>query len=246
MGVYIGMYLKPHRTTQARWEAVYEEALLLAGKLDLQDGIVDQYPEVRESDLSDGTVGFYIHRMGTNPKSRVESICIRRNLSYYLGQAGPDSRGDVLFAPHSDTLGKAGFDCRSGVVTVFWSKTLSKEIHIAILALACLFADRLPDAVTIGCDIDLNQCREAVELANHYLENKIKTPVICRVGELMERLAALDIPREKQLCTFMTLYLGEMSEKVKEYLVQCFSAEKVEWYCRYYRPHSSWIFRHLE
>ena len=81
MGIYIGMYLNPHRITQAKWEAVYEEALLLAKKLGLHDGIVDQDSTARELDLGDGTIGFYIHRMGTKIQSRVETICIRRNLN---------------------------------------------------------------------------------------------------------------------------------------------------------------------
>ena len=80
MGIYIGMYLNPHRIAQSDWEAVYEEALLLSRKLGLHDGIFDQYPEVREKVLSDGTNGFNIHSMGTKAEDRTETVCIRRDL----------------------------------------------------------------------------------------------------------------------------------------------------------------------
>lgn len=119
----------------------------------------------------------------------------------------PDNGADILFADwYPEDL---DLPVPTGTQEIWGSKTQGRPGHIPLLAVACLFADRFPEDVTISGDITAGQCWAAVRLANQSLEHPIQTPVTCRAEALAQRLRRLNVPVTKQLAAFFLPVSGE-------------------------------------
>lgn len=273
MGIYVGMGIFSQNILSNEWENVCREAIDLANKLGLHDEILEEeepWKEVTNRKFTDGTSGFYIRGRRNIQKDRVESIYIRNNLSYYQQIAGKKQQSIRPFPsekeieiPEDWNERRLIFEreglvwkdelwdewCRdNGYASVFHSKTLGRPIHITVLALVCLFADHFPYAVMPRGDITMKQCLEATELANRYLKQKINPPVICDGVRLlgMMHVPELKVPTRDRLLLFRELYLGPVSQPLRDTLLQEFPTELVEIYCQDKTSRSKRVFLHEE
>lgn len=237
MGVFLDFKLAAQRISPTQWEETYQEALQIVDGCDLMDCIVAERSSTRfvfarktaERVLS-GQRGFQV--CGTmNSGFNMEAFLLFRDLDYYRRpDAGGDNGADILFDswyPQDPDIPEP-----VGVCELWGNKTQGKPGHIPLLAIACLFADRFPEAVKIGGDITAGQCRAAVQLANQYLDCPIQPPVTCRAEALATRLRDVNISEPKRLKAFFRLYLGTLTPEVGEILTNVFSADTLYRYFR--------------
>ena len=238
MGIFLSFRIAPHRIQAAQWEETYQEALQIVDHFDLMDRVFTQRNGRRfvfarktaERDL--GEKGLGIQVCGTMDSGfNTEEFFLFRNLECYRGpEAVEDNGADILL---DDWYPKdADIPQPPGVRELWGNKTQGEPAHIPLLAIACLFADRFPDAVMVGGDITMGQCRKAVELVNRYLERPIQVPVTCRAEPLARRLQGTGIPEAKQPEAFFQLYLGTLTPEVGAVLNCVFSPEILYQYFR--------------
>ena len=238
MGVFLSFRIAPHRIPAAQWEETYQEALGTVDHFNLMDLVFTQRNGSRfmftkktaERDLGKGKLGIKV--CGTMDSGfNTEEFLLFRNLECYRSsKAVEDNGADILlddwYPEDSDTPQPPG------VRELWGNKTQGKPAHIPLLAIGCLFADRFPDAVRVGGDITMGQCRKAVELANRYLERPIQVPVTCRAEPLARRLQGSGLPAVKQPEAFFQLYLGTLTPEVGAVLNCVFSPEILYQYFR--------------
>ncbi len=241
MGVYLNLKIAPKRISPSRWESVYEEALQIIDRFEFMDRICLQrnglnYPVARKSaerNLFGKGLGVYI--CGTMVSGfDMEDFTLHRNLEYYQKwvKSEEDDGVDIIFAnyyPESDNDEIIIPDC---VCNVWGGKTQGCLGHIPLLGIACLFADRFPDAVIVSGDITAGQCRSAVQFANKFLESPIDIPVICRPKDLAQRIRKNTLSVQQKLGVFFRLYLGSLTDEVGTVLTEVFSREKLYLYFR--------------
>ncbi len=228
MGVFLNFILAPQRIAPARWEETYQEALQIVNGCDLMDRVITQRSGTRfvfarktaERDLS-GRLGFQVCGSMTSG-SDMEGFRLFRDLER-CSDADQDNGADILFAGRY--LEDPDIPNPSYIRELWGNKTQGKPGHIPLLAIACLFADRFPEAVKIGGDITAGQCRAAVRLANRYLDRPIQPPIVCRAEALAARLRDTGIPEGKQVKAFFDLYLGTLTPEVKASLTKVFSSD---------------------
>lgn len=253
MGIYVSMYIDPYRISQDAWKDTCTQAVQLANQIGLSNFL---YKHERIDELDDGLIEVAdngpegIRIQCDRGEDRMETVLMQSNLMYYRMRAIErrctaiaERKMDVLLASTSCSMDEAGFT--DELVNVFWSKTLSRKIHIRLLAFACFFADRFPQAIVVGGDICQEQCQEAVQLANEFLTDKIQMPIPCYADALLDRLAVSGVSEEAQVCAFVCRYLGPWTESVRSQLLQRFSPELVERYMSCYQPYEDMIFQHI-
>lgn len=228
MGIFLNFTICPERIPDHRWEEVYEEALRMVEPCDLLDCICLErnglkYAAARKTEervLSEGGLGICI--CGTMDSGfDMEQFELFRRKPRLGGTGKPDNGADILFFDCSGSE-EPDFPEPTGTYTLWSDKTQGRPGHIPLLAIACLFADRFPDAVSIGGDITAGQCRAAVKLANQSLERPIQTPVTCRAEALALRLRGLDIPAQKQLAAFFRFFLDKLTPETGQILNRVF------------------------
>lgn len=142
----------------------------------------------------------------------------------------PDNGADVLFEdwyPEDPDI-----PTPTGTRWIWGAKTQGRPGHIPLLAIACLFADRFPEAVHIGGDITAGQCRAAVRLASQCLDQPVQMPVACRAEALLRRPRKTNIPVRKQVEAFFQLYLGRLTPEAGNVLKEGFPEGELYRYFR--------------
>lgn len=237
MGVYQSLTVCPDRIPDGQWEEVYEEALRIVERCNFLDRIIlkrngQRYAAARktaERGLPEEGPGIYI--CGTMASGAdMEEFTLPRRKPRCHSSDGPDNGVDILFRKQwSDD---PEIPRPTAVRCVWAAKTQGGPGHIPLLAIACLFADRFPEAVMIDGDITAGQCRAAVRLDNQCLDRPVQIPVTCRAEALILRLQGSGIPVRKQLEEFFGLYLGKLTPIVGGVLKKCFPKEELYQYFR--------------
>lgn len=237
MGIFLHFTVSPGRIPEDQWERVYEEALRIVDRSNLLDRVVlerngQRYTAGRktaERDFAGDGPG--VHICGTMDSGcDMESFYLFRRKPCCRRTADSEQGADIIFEdwyPEDPDI-----PAPPDTYTVWSGKTQGRPGHIPLLAIACLFADRFPEAVKISGDITAGQCRAAVRLANQYLERSIHTPVTCRAEDLIRRLRKSGIPVQKQILAFFRLYLDRLTSATGEALKRLFSAEALYQYFR--------------
>jgi hypothetical protein len=191
MGTYIYLYIMPCKISTNRWAEVYEEAL----------SFIKAYPSelmgTRYKNLRWGERIFYSREVEydkNNPSERrwevngdmkskktSETFCMYYDLNRYSEKAVKEkrSRNDILYNITGD---------KENYTHVFSDKTQGKPYHYAILAVASLIESRFPYFACTDGDIDAEEAKEAISLANSILKDKIDIPVCTDSGRLLKRL----------------------------------------------------------
>lgn len=237
MGIFLSLTVYPERISEDQWEKTYEEALRIADRSDFLDRVFLErngrryaaarktaervFPEDGPGTCVCGTMAsgfdmeeFYLFRHKPN--------C--RNIDK------PDNGADILFADWY--LEDPDIPVPTGTQEIWGNKTQGRPGHIPLLAIACLFADRFPEAVHIGGDITAGQCRAAVQLANQCLDQPVQIPVTCRAEAFLRRLRRTNIPVRKQVEAFFQLYLGRLTPEVGNVLKEGFPEGELYRYFR--------------
>lgn len=242
MGIFLSFRVAPRRISPAQWEDVYQEALQIVDHCDLMDRIFterngSQFVFARktaERELWDRGLGILV--CGTMASGcNMEYFDLFRNLEHNIrSEPEEDNGADILLDGLFTEWDSKDPDIPqpSGIYELWGNKTQGKPGHIPLLAIACLFADRFPEAVKVGGDVTAGQCRAAVRLANQCLTRPIQMPVTCRAEALARRLRAVGIPPIKQAETFFHLYLGTLTSEVGTILRGVFSPEVLYQYFR--------------
>lgn len=242
MGIFINFTLAPSRISPSGWEKTYEDALKIADKCNLMDKIITERNGVKyafsrktaERDVFGKGLGICV--VGTTESGYdMEDFSLYRSLDYYWKAIGDkeDNGADILFydALHGEPE-DAAIPCPSPVRNLWGGKTQGSPGHIPLLAIACLFADRFPDAVTVSGDITAGQCNTAVRLVRETLGLDIQPPVRCRPNALVKRIQAADMTETLKLEVFFRLYLGSLTNEIGEILEQEFGEDAVYGYFR--------------
>lgn len=241
MGIFIHLALSS-AITPSEWQAAYQESLTLVKAFALA--------ELRQKEIA-GIPVFCL----TSTEERTQPITWKENGSW----TGWTVNGDLLtlrtaeeyWLPR-DLADELSFDPAGGdaalsyaVQSLFRSeevpavpaarhlwggKTQGEPYHMALLAIACLLADRLGHKVYVYGDITLGQCRRAVTMANQVLDTPIAMPDLCDRQRWYQRVQAWPLSGPQKLCVFEERYLGEKDIEFGAFLRQNF-AEAV---CREY------------
>lgn len=183
MGIYVSLNILPNQIEDSQWEAVFDEAVLLA----------ESYPK-RLMKFTDqevyGATRLVLSRKIVDEENGTLSVCgdfetRKRAEQFTITRQKPrwhskreEFHGDIVLAdPEEDWL------------TVFHEKTQGCPYHIAVVALGALYESRFPKAAVVSGDIDLEDCQMAVEWANQELETPISIPVLANGQRLLDRLS---------------------------------------------------------
>ena len=227
MGIFLNLTAYPQRIPEDRWEKTYEEALRIVDRSDFLDRIFlerngRRYVAARktaERVFPDKGPGICV--CGTMASGfDMEEFHLFRRKPCCRDTDKPDNGADILFEdwyPEDSDI-----PTPTGACWIWGAKTQGRPGHIPLLAIACLFADRFPEAVRIGGDITAGQCRAAVRLANQCLDQPIQVPVTCRAEALLRCLRRTNIPVRKQVEAFFQLYLGRLTPEAGNVLKKGF------------------------
>lgn len=237
MGIFLNLTACPQRIPEDQWERTYEEALRIVDRSDFLDRVFlerngRRYAAARktaERDFPEDGPGICV--CGTMASGfDMEEFCLFRRKPRCRDTDKPDTGADILFEdwyPEDPDI-----PTPTGTCWIWGAKTQGRPGHIPLLAIACLFADRFPEAVRIGGDITAGQCRAAVRLANQYLARPIQIPVTCWAEALLQRLRRTNIPVRKQVEAFFQLYLGRLTPEVGNVLKEGFPEGELYRYFR--------------
>lgn len=238
MGIFLGFSIAPERITQKEWEKAYEQALIIAGKCDLMDKVVSQRngipyafaKKTAERELRSGELGFLVCGTMTSGYN-MEEFCLYRKLDDNCPKdRKPDNKEDILINDCQNSVD--GIRENPGVYYRWGGKTQGREGHLPLLAIACLLADRFPNAVSVNGDISAGQCKIAQKIVKDCLGIEIQLPVCCQAEALARRMKNTGISGEKQLQCFFKLYVGSLTEDIGRILQNVFSEELLYDYFR--------------
>lgn len=244
MGIFLNFTLAPTRISPTDWEQTYESALKIADKCNLLDKIIEERNGVKyafsrktaERIVYDKGLGFVAYGTLTSGYN-MEDFAIFRSLDLYRKELSepeePDNGADVLFKDwYCDDAGDFKIPRPNHAENIWGGKTQGDPAHMVLLAIACLFADCFPEAVTVSGDITAGQCNAAVRLVRECLGIDIQPPVRCRPDALAQRVHSASVPEQKQLDAFFSLYLGSLTGKVGDVLREVFGEEALYQYFR--------------
>ena len=214
MGTYIYLYIMPCKISHVRWTEVYEEALSL----------IKAYPAelmgIRYKIFPWGERIYYsreVEHDKDNPSERkwevdgdmkskrtCETFCMYWDLNKYSEGTVKEkrSRNDILYNILRD---------KENYTSVFSDKTQGEPYHYAILAVASLIESRFPYFACATGDIDEEEAKEALSMANSILKEKIDIPLCTDAGRLLKRLQKFSKGKEL-LENFDYFFKGDYGE----------------------------------
>lgn len=232
MGIFISLHVAEN-TTKEEWEPVYEESIKLVKAFHLMDSeVVEVFgkrlfcaipTEEKEEngDMCWSTYGDYVSML------TAEEQFLFRDLHCLSADQIEDKSYDPLISIASQHSVLDWEDDRCNNSFSFWNnKTQGEPYHMYLLAIGCMIEARLGEKAGISGDITIGQCREAVRLANKYLDKPIDLPVRCKLQELYERVRKLPVTEEEVLNVFECLYIGVKDKHYGEFVRKNFSAKE--------------------
>ena len=223
MGIHIGMTVSTH-VSKERWEAVYEEALDLAQKLNLADcrnkeihGHVVRCLVPTEETEWNGRKGFWAVA-DYSFRDSAEGFFFPKEL--YPPE--DDEPVDIL-ALRAMQIDAIHTDIPSKNYQHLWDdKTQGHFYHISLLAVGCLVQDRLGDDALVHSDINAGQCRRAVKLANKYLDHPIRVPCQCDIDPWFDRISRVNMEGTDRVRIAVKMFIGRKNAAFGEKLRSSF------------------------
>lgn len=217
--------------TQEEWEKVYEKTLFLAEKLNLADWNKFYYRGIRaeafctvkeQKEKEYGEVNYYWKSNSEyNLMLPGAMFRLRRKLKYYKfnkdsGPAILNSMDFYLTGNHSDRFSDQ-------TTSMLYIENIGGAYHVRLLAILCFIESKLKEKIFIGGDIDFSECKDAVELANKFLDEPInELPARCDYRRLYEIIQKLDISDNDKIYLMERTYLGEIDINYKNFIEQKF------------------------
>ena len=243
MGIFIHLSIS-HSVTEQEWAGVYKETLRLVDAFPFAEiartsvrGIdtlclVPTRERTKKDNWNPGKTRTGWNTVGDYATQRLaEDYYLSRDL--VSDKRYDASAPDAMFSMLSEYLGYKWDDPRFQKCYRLWgNKTQGEPYHMFLLAVGCLIEDRLgPKAVVYG-DITRGQCREAVEMANEYLDQKIAMPARCDPERLFRRVSTFPLSEAEKLRAFTYLYLGTQDAAFGKKLRTLFSEGAFDEYWR--------------
>lgn len=236
MSIFINLMIIPQRIPPDKWEKVYEESLLLVRAYDFMDQIParrngldfcyggksqerEQLPEGYPGWRSVGDM-----RTGNN----TEEYALYRDIRAYESGGKEEDKGEDILLSVLERLDVSGR--RKTCMNIWGGRTQGEDSHIYLLAIACLFASRFPEAVMVTGSISAGQCQRAVRWANGYLSRPISEPVTCQMRKLLDRLKKSSLSCNQLLNAFFRLTIGARNGKMGDFLEKEFTEEEIASY----------------
>ncbi len=241
MGIFIHLDISKSITND-EWSKVYEESKLLAQAFELGDcqkvNIHGQnvYCMVRSKEKIEKD--YWSKKTYKGWETCGDCVTMRCAENAFVpekivkeGKIVEPEAGDAILGELPAYLDYSYEDDKYSHVYRLWgNKTQGEPYHLFLLAIACLFEDRLGNKVFIEGDITRGQCRKAVKLANQHLKNKINLPSRCDMERLYKRINALDLSEQEKLIVFLNSYLGNKDLAFGEFIKTHYSADVLNQY----------------
>jgi len=233
MGIFVQLKIVPHKINKSNWEATYLEAKKLIQAYPFLDISCDTDSYNCEWNYADSPseepirycgnyVGFRL-RGDLRTMRRGESFELIHDLNYYLKHQKEQTYEDVLFY-------YLNLDNPSGILKVFNEKTQGYDYHQPILAIACLFEDRLQPYAMAGGDISVGQMQAAIKWANGVLSKPIQLPQRANNQTLLARSRKITVDEVTALNVFMEATLNAKDAELGIFIRENFSRETISQY----------------
>ncbi len=223
MGIYIRLNIIPDQISKKDWNSAYKEAEQLINAYPFLDVASDDdaygcswnyadSPSEGPIEYCDNNIGFRMSGDLVTMKT-AESFELIRDLDYYYRRGFESKKEckDILqfYADHLE-----------GTARVFADKTQGYDYHRYILAIACLFEDRLKPYALVSDDISRGQLESAIQWANGVLKKPINISDRAKNEILLARIRRVVLDKSTALSLFMEATLNE-----KDYQCGCFIRE---------------------
>lgn len=231
MGIFIKLEIVPNKISKTNWEATYLEAIQLIRAYPFLDIVSDSsmydckwvYADgssERPIPYCDNHVGF---RMigDLRTMERAESFELIRDFDYYLNliRNRPNQQCEDVLSYYLDEF--------LDLLSVFDSKTQGYDYHQPILAIACLFEDRLQPYALVHGDISRGQMEEAIQWANGILNKPIQLSKRANNEVLLQRIKKITLDGNVALETFMKATLNALDHQLGAFIRENFSKEAI-------------------
>jgi len=235
MGISISL-LVSKAVPQEKWEAVYDEALALAKKLDLacikKKEILGKSVYCLVPVEEEGEAGKTCWHVCSDLVTR-ESAEWYTTPKILCDPSEGDDPFDIIIHRALDRnsiydeVTKRAEKESTSPRHLWGNKTQGHYYHIAMLAIGCLIQDRLGNRAYVHGDINAGQCRRAVELANKYLEKPIQIPCQADLGRWIERVNNLPLPENDRVRIAFDMFIGAKKALFGETVRKVFSHESL-------------------
>ncbi|MCC8397944.1 MAG: hypothetical protein LN569_01260 [Rickettsia endosymbiont of Labidopullus appendiculatus] len=221
MGIFIELKIVPNKINVVDWNSTYDEAKQLINSYPFLDAVGDDSYgcswtyAVHSSEIPiqycNNNLGFRM--LGDLVSMEMaESFELIKDLNYYrFDDLEKNKCEDVL------QLYESKYREHDGVVDVFHYKTQGYDYHQYILAIACLFEDRLKPYALAEGDISKGQIQAAIEWANNILKKPIQMSERANNEILLARIQKFESDELTALGMFMKATLN-----AQDYQLGCF------------------------
>ena len=224
MGIMLYLYAVPGRIPEADWQEAFDDVMKIsqaAGLAEVRHIELEgrqfwcntlSLPRAEENDWGEETVWHTVGDLTTG--NNMEDFELSRDISTcHAEDNGVDILGNLLDEPEDFGQEPPAF------IHLWGAKTQGQRGHIYLLAMACVLADRFPEAVIVHGDITAGQCMKAAKHAGNLLGREISIPVQFDAWRLYARVQAM-AGEDRELCIrlFFALYQGIEDEAYLEFL----------------------------
>ena len=232
MGIFI--YLSVSKSvSQAAWEPVYREALALAQQLGLAEyrrqeicgvpiwclSVTEERTTYFGFEETRTWTGFDVDGDYTTMETSEKNGFPKELIGGAASCSEPaDAMLETYLAANEDKEPHEYYSMLDG-------KTQGYAHHIPLLAVCCLIVDRLADQAYVYGDITAGQCRNAVKLANKYLDRPISLPDYCDPKRMALRLKRLSLSVDQAFDLLDWAYLGNKDSALGAEMRQSYGAE---------------------
>ena len=224
MGLYLYLSLSKSITTE-EWKEIYPKTLILAEKFQLADfeklnirnNSVNCLVPTKEKEFM---YGLFSEKktIGWNTIGDYKSLRFAEDFfvpKYLQNEPIEPDAGDAIMGALPGCLNKSWEDPEFNHVYHLWgSKTQAENYRIYLLAIACFITTKLKEKAFVYGNISYKSCKNAVELANKYLNEKVLMPDQCIRERFEERIDKLPLTKEEKEIAFNEYYIGEDAEEV--------------------------------
>ena len=219
MGIFIKLKIVPDKISVSAWDSTYKEAIKLIQAYPFLDIVSDETSYNCLWNYADSPSGRPIRYCNNNIGFRIfgdlitmemaESFELIQDLRYYCDDSESEKGCADILQTYADNF--------QGIRSVFDAKTQGYDYHKYVLAIACLFENRLqPHAIALG-DISRGQMEEAIEWANSILEQPIEISQRSNNEVLLVRIKKITPDELAALNMFM-----EATLNARDYQLGCF------------------------
>jgi hypothetical protein len=228
MGIFIKLDIVPNKINIIDWNSTFGEAEQLIKAYPFLDIVCDEdsydcswhyadSPLARPINYCNNNIGF---RMCGDLISMetAESFELIKDFHYYRrGNQESSYEGQDILQLYADNMEE--------IVSVFNDKTQGYDYHQYILAIACLFEDRLKPYALVHGDVSKGQMQEAIEWANNILKKPIQISERANNILLLARIKKIMADELTTLNMFMDATLNDQNLELGYFIKTNFNKE---------------------